>query len=237
MSQPAWPQTVYEGFDLTFPVYNGGTGLSDAWQQGGWNFVSASRYTASGGSLSRTSLQTSGGRISGGAFTEINGAVRTLAQTIGTDNTTAYLSFLLRPQGTLNDGLFNGFFGLTLNAFQTLFIGKPGGGTLGEYVVETAGGVGQVSSGTSAVVGQTTFLVLKAQFLSGNDIFTLYANPAPGDPEPAVGVVKADLDLGVVSALGIYSTGAFAIDEIRIGTAYADVTPKSDVIFEDGFEI
>jgi hypothetical protein len=30
-----------------------------------------------------------------------------------------------------------------------------------------------------------------------------------------------------VSAIGIYSTGAFSIDEIRIGTTYADVVPTS----------
>ena len=40
--------------------------------------------------------------------------------------------------------------------------------------------------------------------------------------------MKADLDLGTVSRIGIYSTGAFAIDEIRIGTTYADVLPSGD---------
>src|SRR2546429_8251236 len=44
--------------------------------------------------------------------------------------------------------------------------------------------------GVSTVVGETTFLVLKAQFQSGNDIFTLYVNPVPGSREPAHGVVK-----------------------------------------------
>lgn len=68
---------------------------------------------------------------------------------------------------------------------------------------------------------------LKAQFRPGADIFTLYVDPVPGHREPASAVVKTDLDLGIVSALGIYSTGAFAIDEIRVGTTYADVTPKA----------
>jgi hypothetical protein len=65
----------------------------------------------------------------------------------------------------------------------------------------------------------------------------LYANPLPGDPEPAIGAVKADMDLGIVSVLGINSTGAFAIDEIRIATTYAAVTPRSDVIFANGFDV
>jgi len=229
LSEPARASLiVYEGFSQSFPIYaNGGTGFSGPWAQGGFNAF-ASGYTASESSLCYRGLQTSSGSVSGGAFSAINGAKRGLAQPLGADNTTVYLSFLLQPRGTLDAGVFNGFFGLTLNGSlgQDLFIGKPGGPD--QYVLETRGGSGQVASGASVAVGETTLLVLKAQFQSGNDIFTLYVDPLPGRPEPASAVVKTDLDLGVVSALGIYSTGAFAIDEIRIGTTYADVTPVAD---------
>jgi len=68
---------------------------------------------------------------------------------------------------------------------------------------------------------------MRADFLPGNDTFTLYTNPVPGAPEPVNGVVKADLNLGVASKIGIYSSGAFSVDEIRIGSTYADVTPRS----------
>jgi len=231
MSQPARAsQIAYEGFSQSFPVYaSGGTGFSGAWRQGGFNAF-ASGYTADDSSLCHAKLPTSGGSVSGGAFSAINGAIRNLAQPIGADNTTVYVSFLIQPRGMLNEGIFGGFFGLTLNGSlgQDLFIGKPGGGALEQYVLETRGGFGQIPSGVTTVVGETTFLVLKAQFRSGADSFTLYVDPVPGRGEPASGVVKTDLDLGVVSALGIYSTGAFAIDEIRVGTTYADVTPKAD---------
>ena len=231
MSQPARAsQIAYEGFSQSFPVYaSGGTGFSGAWRQGGFNAF-ASGYTADDSSLCHAKLQTSGGSISGAAFSAINGAIRNLAQPIGADNTTVYVSFLIQPRGMLNEGIFGGFFGLTLNGSlgQDLFIGKPGGGALEQYVLETRGGFGQIPSGVTTVVGETTFLVLKAQFRSGADSFTLYVDPVPGRGEPASGVVKTDLDLGVVSALGIYSTGAFAIDEIRVGTTYTDVTPKAD---------
>ena len=85
--------------------------------------------------------------------------------------------------------MFNGFFGVTLKGslFNDLFIGKPGGGALGQYVLETRGGSGQVPSGTSTDVGETALLVVKAQFQSGNDLFTLYTNPKPGEPEPSSG--------------------------------------------------
>jgi hypothetical protein len=218
---------AYEGFQPSFPIYaNGGTGFSGPWTQGGFNAF-ASGYVPTAGSLCSAGLPTSGGSISADAFSAINGAIRNLARPLGQDNTTVYLSFLLRPEGTLNSGLFGGFFGLTLNGSlgNDLFIGKPGGGAGGEYVLETRGGTGQVPSGTPAVVGRTALLVVKAEFLLGNDVFTLYANPSRSGSEPASGVVKTDLDLGAVSKIGIYSTGAFSVDEIRIGATYADVVP------------
>lgn len=224
VGQTSQSQIVYEGFNPTFPNYHSGTGLTNAWLQDGFN-VSAADYAASESSLSYAGLQTSGGSISSVAVFQISGATRTLAQPLGADNSTVYLSFLVQPQGTLDEGLFNGFFGLTLNGSlgDDLFIGKPGGPR--EYVLETRGGSGQVSSGSATVIGETALLVVKAEFRAGNDIFTLYANPTPGDPEPSDGVVKSDLDLGTVSKIGIYSTGAFSIDEIRVGATYADVVP------------
>ncbi len=111
-------------------------------------------------------LLVGGGSVSGAASSAINGAIRPLAQSLGPDNTTVYFSFLIRPQGTLNSGVLNGFFGLTLNGSlgNDLFIGKPGGGMDTQYVLETRGGGGQIPSGTSAVVDQTALLVVKAQF-------------------------------------------------------------------------
>ena len=93
------------------------------------------------------------------------------------------------------------------------------------YDVEQRGGSGQVASPAKPVVGQTAFLVLKAQLQpSGNDVFTLYADPTPGAAEPSSGAVKQDLGIGTLSSLVIYSGGAFNIDELRVGTTYADVT-------------
>ena len=93
-------------------------------------------------------------------------------------------------------------------------------------MIENRGGFGQVSSGVATVAGQTAFLVVRADFLAGNDLFTLHVNPAPGAPEPTTGVLKSDLNLGSVSRIGIYSTGAFSVDEIRLGATYEDVTPR-----------
>lgn len=229
VSQPARAaQIAEESFRPSFPIYaNGGIGFAGPWTQGGFNTF-ASGYTPRARSLCYRYLEVTGGSVSAEAFPVINGAIRNLAQPLGANSTTVYVSFLVQPRDTLNDGVFNGFFGLTLNGSlgNDLFIGKPGAGVLEQYVLEHRGGAGQVPSGTSAVVGKTTLLVLKAQFLPGNDVFTLYSDPTPGRLEPASNVVKTDLDLGTLSRIGIYSTGAFTIDEIRIGTTYADVVPS-----------
>jgi hypothetical protein len=218
---------AYEGFSLSFPIpANGGTGFSGPWVQGGFNVVD-SGYTQNQSSLCHPQLRTRGGSVSGEAFPAINGAVRNLTDPLGADYTTVYLSFLLEPRETLNSGIFNGFFGITLNGSlgNDLFIGKPGAGAMEEYVLENRGGSGQVASGASTVVGKTALLVVKLEFLPGNDLFTLYTDPSLLHSEPAGGVVKSDLDLGAVSTLGIYSTGPFSVDEIRTGSTYEEVLP------------
>ncbi|HEU0107284.1 MAG TPA: hypothetical protein VFT38_13995 [Vicinamibacteria bacterium] len=230
LSQPVGAgQVAYEGFGPSFPIYaNDGTGFGGPWTQGGFNAF-ASGYTPLESSLCSAKIKTSGGSVSGTAFSAINGAIRNLAFPLGQNNTTVYVSFLLQPQGTLHGGLFRGFFGLTLNGSlgNDLFVGKPGGGADDEYVLEARGGAFQMPSGTPAVVGRTALLVVRADFRPGKDVFTLYVDPKPSDPEPSSGAVEADLDLGVVSRIGIYSTGAFAIDEVRIGTTFSAVVPTS----------
>lgn len=229
-------QIAQEAFRPSFPHYaNGGSGFAAPWEQGGFNAF-ASGYTPRPRSLCYQGIQGQGGSVSGHAFPAINGAVRDLTSPLGLDNTTVYVSFLVQPRGILHDGQFNGFFGLTLNGTGIdLFVGKSGGGALEHYVLETRGGFGQVTSGVPVVVGTTALLVVKAQFRAGADEFTLYANPAPNQPEPGSSVVKNDLDLGTVTGIGIYSTGAFTIDEIRIGTAYADVIPPRGVAPDPDF--
>jgi hypothetical protein len=219
---------AHDGFTPSFPIYaNGGAGFAGPWKQGGFNAF-ASGYVPLERSLCHARLRSEGGSVSGAAFGAINGAVRDLAAALGAG--TVYMSFLIQAQGTLHEGIFNGFFGLTLNGSlgNDLFIGKPGAGAMAQYVLEHRGGFGQVPSSGSAATGRTTLLVLKAEFLPGNDHFTLYVDPAVGRAEPTTGVIKADLDLGTVSRIGIYSSGAFAVDEIRIATSYAEVLPSGD---------
>src|SRR5262249_48771506 len=78
-------QIAYEGFSPSFPIYaNGGSGFVGPWVQGGIN-VSGSAFVPRERSLcfARLQLPSSDGSVSSQAFPAIQGALRTLAQPIG----------------------------------------------------------------------------------------------------------------------------------------------------------
>jgi hypothetical protein len=203
----------------------GGVGFTTAWRPGGFNAALNTNYDIRSGSLSFGSLLTSGNQVQTSAVGAIAGLTRDFSTPLGTPGTTRYASFLLQPEGTLHGGVFSGFFGVVFERpiEPELFIGKPGGMAIDRYGLEDRGGAQQVASTVAPVVGEAVFLVVKAEFAAGNDQFTLYVNPIPGAPEP--GVVKNNSDVGNFAGLTIYSTGAFSIDEFRLGETFADVTP------------
>jgi hypothetical protein len=210
---------------------SGGAGWNGPWVTGGFNASIHTNYDIAGGSLTYPNLAVSGERVSTTAQNAISGVRRQFAATFTQNDTeTRYLSVLLRPEGTLHGGAFSGFFGLYLDASlstgdRDLFIGKPGGGALGKWVVEERGGGGQFASPVDAIVGQTTLLVLRADFRPGNDRFVMFVNPSPLSSEPLTGIVKQDMDIGALDGIVLYSTGAHSVDEIRWGNTFADVTP------------
>jgi hypothetical protein len=210
---------------------SGGGGWNGPWSAGGFNASINMNFDIAGGTLSYPGLASSGERVASASQNAISGVTRPLGTPIlAGQTTTRYLSVLLRLDGPLNVGAFNGFFGVYLDggtvAQDDLFIGKAGAGQLAQWVVETRGGAGQISSGEPVVMGQTSLLVLKADLRPGADTFSLLANPALPGVEPNVyDAVKSDLDLGQLNGINIYSTGQFSVDEIRWGETYADVTP------------
>jgi hypothetical protein len=205
----------------------GGSGFSGAWVQGGFNASQSANYGVGSPGLSYSGLTVSGNRATAASATSISGVTRSLASPLGAQGTTRFFSFLMRPEGTLGQGAFNGFFGLVLESptEPELFIGKSGAGDLGHYLMEQRGGGPQATSTVVPTVGQSAFFVVKAEFLAGNDRFTLFMNPTAGGPEPTGGVVKQDLNVGTISGLTLYSSGAYSIDELRVGETFLDVAP------------
>ena len=213
---------AYEGFDygISVPVQGltGGTGFAP-WDAGPGN------YNTVPSGLSFGDLSVSGRRAftpsTDPSFPEILG--RSLSTPITTG--TVYASFLMRSELTLGAGFADGYFGLNLEGTfgSGLFIGMPGGG-LQEWVMEDVGGGNQVSTGQAVLSEQIKFMVVKLDLnATGTETATLYVDPAPGGPEPAVGTVKSGFEIGDFTNIAMNGGGAFSVDEIRIGTTFASV--------------
>jgi hypothetical protein len=144
---------------------------------------------------------------------------RSLGTVLGADNTSAYFSFLMRP-----DAGYGFYGGINLG---NLYVGLSGNQT----VFGLEGPTNDLSlSSTPVVQGQTVFLVIRVDFLPGNDRVSLYMNPTPGQPEPsASSALKTDLDVGTVDSVTLNNYGGFTIDEIRVGSTFGAVTPLTAV--------
>ncbi len=259
LALPSYAELIaYEGFDYDdvgsdLIGKKGGTGFTSVWQRDGYLWDGSkvvvapnnTNYDIAAGSLSYGALPTRGNRLySNYIANSLAGIGRTIPAIGAGQTATRYVSFLVRPEGTLHQGLWNGFFGVYLDRGNLVdpdvFVGKSGGGQTARYVEENRGGdVWQVASNVPVQVGTTAFLVLKAEFnASSTERFTLFVNPEPGAPEPTSTWVKTGIELPDFSNMVIYSTGAFSLDELRIGTTYGDVAsvpePSSLVLLGTG---
>ena len=199
----------------------GGVGFNGTWGGG------ANGYTVNSPSLAYPGLVLNGGCVSLPAAAGASFLYRNLLTPLGAADTTRYLSFLIRPDaGTPGAVASSGWFGLNINGSSgTLFAGKPGGGTSTRYVMENGGGAAQVASGTSAIVGSNTLLVVRCDFTACLDTFRLYVNPTPGLPEPVAAAVKSDLDIGIINSVTLSGGAAFTVAELRVGSTFAEVVP------------
>lgn len=219
----ALADVVYEGFD--YPVgsslagQNGGSGWAGAWNTPGGADLTISTGLSFGG------LATSGGSVVSAPYQPPNDGssvsyfFRNTASTYGADNTTTYFSFLLHPEAGF------GFYG-GIN-IGNLFVGRSG--NQADFGLE--GPANDVSlSSVPVVVDTTVLLVVRVDFLAGNDHVSLYVNPTPGGPEPPTpDVFKTDLDVGTINSVVINNYGGWLTDDIRIGSTFASVTPAAAV--------
>ena len=218
---------AYEAFDYApgpLGTASGGSGWTTNWTGGSTN-VTAPGLVASGvGSASTNKLTTNN---------DNNGAFRSvLAQ--GADGTTVWLGYLTSGTGAPVAG---GYAGVSLFAggAENLFTGKRSGQTtLGvERSGQTNGG------GNSTVTGDTVthLLVYRIDFgagtTAGNEKVTMYVDPAPGAaPDVAPSVTLADVTNFTFDRVRIQSGNGsnFNVDEVSLGTTYADVVPEPATI-------
>lgn len=207
----------------------GGAGWADA-----WSVTAPNRLQSTGAGLSEPNdlLASAGGSVRNQLTTALLNvtATRNLADALGADGTTAWFSFLVRPDETDSPFAFAGLLFGNGTGPSGFFAGQVGG----SFTVEQTGGIGRATvSGATPQSGVTAFLVLRIDFAAGNDTMTLYVNPTPGlqSPDSAFTAVKNDADLGTFTRVGILTGRGLSMnnaefDELRIGSSYAEVAPS-----------
>ncbi len=207
------------GSDVAGKSGGGSFGFSDSWAG------DASFDLAAGSLISPVTFPAGvGNRVTADAFGGNRDLARTLSQSVGADNTTVYFSFLMQAEDVVGGGAFSGWFAFVLRAgARNLTVGKDS--FHGQYKIE--GTFGELGLSTVPVVAdQTHLFVLRAEFLSGADLFRLYIDPPTDQAEPnAASATLNSVDLGTVTTVGLTGPGAFGFDELRIGTTWGDVTP------------
>ena len=221
---------AYEPFDypkgeLLLGKTNG-FGFTSPWMPAGFNARVPEGFEVRAGRLGYENLATQGtNHVSADQvpkeYYQIYGLGRTVATNFGISNTRLYLSYLCRvdAEGEYTSVIVGNGDG------RELSVGKSG--TANDYVIGQRGGIGRIPAGIGQRPGQVVFIVVKMEFRNGPDRFTLFVNPKPGQAEPPAGVIKDDLDLELTDMIILYSRGAWSIDELRVGTTWADVTPTT----------
>ena len=220
-------QTASDSFD--YPVgkplntQNGGTGWAAPWLSPN-GVVVAGKGTPFMGKLVAT-----GNTV--GFFADTNQfltADRTTGFTFGQPGTTEWFSFLI-TRVHIDPTAANppAYGGLSLGGNRGLFVGDTGNGYWG---MDNAGKSLQGYVNASKITNDAaTFLVLRADFHTDVDKFTLYENPTPGLTDPDIpGVVKQDIEVGPSTLVQFaYGNGnAYVVDELRMGASYTDVAPS-----------
>lgn len=242
---------TYEGFPYiaTGPFTidgqpNDGTQASNGWDNVTWGqgLGGATSYIVTNGSLADPSglLYTHSNCVyTAGGFA---GRYNTTPGNWGYPGATYYFSILIKPANT---PATTNFYGLQIfsNSSNTgdnhdLFVGKNGSGLNWglEYSSNSISGnttntvYVDAYSGVAAAANQPVLLVVRVDFNFGSpDNFSLYVNPTPGSPEPAVPDATISDDIGSQNgiALSTGNGGAAFFDEVRLGATFASVTPTT----------
>lgn len=233
LSYLGWGQVTLPHLDpLNYTV---GADLS---AQTGWTALnSGDALLIASGNLSFTGLPASTGNKVTFDGSGIDAAKLFTQQTTGT----VYYSFLLKITGLGSLGTTGGYFsgftegtGTTFGA--TVWLRKDAGNVgynIGINPRTTAANTAWVSGVQS--LNATLLVVISYQMVSStaNDVVKIWINPTPGATEPAASAsaTNTGTDLANVNRILIRQDGASAtpfieMDELRVGTAWTDVTPS-----------
>jgi hypothetical protein len=226
----------YDGFD-----YTAGEALQT---QTGWVAVNTGdNIDIVSGNLSFTNLMTSTGNKISFAGAGIDASKAMVSQNSGT----IYYSLLINPitmagVTDVNGGYLAGFQQNTTTFGATLWTKRVDDDNL-NFGIEVRTATGASTTWTGNYPANTTyFLVVSYTFVDGtnNDEVKLWVNPTPGASEPASTITDNHTGTDLPSIVGFFirqdsatETPSVEIDELRIGTTWADVTPEAAASLND----
>ncbi len=192
---------------------SGGTGWSSTWVDSG----SVVATSVGGAGLTYPNLVTTpGAAVTPDAALDFSGAMygRSFGAVPGNK---MYFSFLYHPVGWdgMNAGIsFGGY---------TLF-GVPV--TTGAYSIRL-GHYLFVGTGVNAMADQTVLIVGELEVTGATTVYRMWVNPPVGQPEPAAQAQYALGGATLPQTMYWVNAGSVILDELRIGTTWADVTPTT----------
>ena len=154
----------YEGFD-----YESASRLTnqDEWYKGGRISRRSDNYSIKKGSLTYNDISSSGNRAYAESSEIMSGIGRRIPPNLlENNNGKIFVSFMLQPEVKLHEGIYEGYFVLSLgtNIGKEINFGKGGESktsTKEHYVSELEGGFKRVSSGVKCEIEKTAFIVLE----------------------------------------------------------------------------
>jgi hypothetical protein len=222
----------YEGFDYTAP------GVLQT--QPNWTLLNTGDdIVVASGNLGYTGLQASTGNKITFDGTGIDALKTITEQTTGT----VYYSLLIdvTALGSLNatGGYLCGFANGTTNFGATLWTGLDGTSYQFGINPRTSTTVNMVWIGGTQTLGNTVFIVVSYEIVTGaaNDIINIWINPDSGTfgdaspPTSSTSVTNTGgTDLATIQSFFVRQdsgteTPFIEMDEVRVGTTWADVTP------------
>lgn len=227
----------YEGFD-----YN----VGDSLPMHGWiGYNSGDQILVTAGSLSYSGLLASvGNKVS------FDGLGRDFQMTVASQTAgTVYMSFIMQVTalGSLNatGGYFTGFGSSSTTFGSTVWLKLTGSGySIGINPRTTTANT--VFDATEIALNTPVFVVVSYEFVTGatNDIAKIWINPSASSfggvtvPTPTLTAANTIADLTEIERIFLRQdsdteTPFVDVDEIRLGTAWADVTPTGVGIIEN----
>lgn len=222
----------YESFDYTA---GNSLGAEQMWT----NVNTGDLITATTGSLAFTGLTTVGNSVSFSAD-----GIDCFSPITSINSGTVYYSFLMKIGSMTgvtdaNGGYLAGFGETNTNLGATLWTKRVDDTNFNLGVeVRTANAANTTFNTTSYQTGQTYFVVVGYTFnaaTGADDVVSLWVDPVVGSPEPTATITDshAATDIPSISRFFLRQDSAtetptdVQIDELRIGTAWADVVPAT----------